>query len=132
MGLWGSVREPLVSGEVERLAQLLGGVYSSKGVTAIYGGCGSVGRDWVGQAVQCHCDDQTVVAAIKGGYCNPATAHTLRCLFFLEASFNILLSAVHVAGVDNGAADSGSRNQLNVFSPFCSQACRESTEITGI
>ena len=90
------------------------------------------GHGWVGQAVRCHCDNQAVVAAIKGGYCkDPAMAHMLRCLFFLEASFNISLSAVHVPGVDNGAADSVSRNQLERFFSLCPQARREATEIPG-
>ena len=53
--------------------------------------------------VQCHCDNQAVVAAVRGGYCkDPPMAHMLRCLFFLEAKFDLTLSAVHVPGVDNG------------------------------
>ena len=49
----------------------------------------------------------------------------LRCLFFLEARFDILLTATHVAEVDNKAADAISRNKLDVFfnlSPQASQA----------
>ena len=77
------------------------------------------GRFWCGKAVRCHCDNQSVVAAIRGGHCrDPAMAHMLRCLFFLEASFNLSLSAVHVAGVNNGAADSISRNRLDNFFLF--------------
>lgn len=32
-------------------------------------------------------------------------AHLLRCLFYLEAKYNFMLSAVHVPGVENEAAD---------------------------
>ena len=36
-------------------------------------------------------------------------------LFFLEARFDILLTATHVAGVDNKAADAISRKNLDMF-----------------
>ena len=74
------------------------------------------GQQWVGSSVLCHCDNAGVVAAVKGGYCkDPTLAHMLRCLFFLEARFDVLLSAKHVPGVENGAADSISRNNLPLF-----------------
>ena len=64
----------------------------------------------------CHCDNQGVVAAVRGGYCkDPAMAHMLRCLFFREAKFGFSLSAVHVSEKDNGAADAISRNKLDTF-----------------
>ena len=67
----------------------------------------------------CHCDNEGVVIAVKGGYCkDPTLAHMLRCLFFLEARFDVLLSAKQVPGVENGAADSISRNNLPLFSIF--------------
>jgi len=40
----------------------------------------------------------------------------LRCSFFLEAEFEVVLTAIHVLGVDNGPADAISRNNLDVFS----------------
>lgn len=41
---------------------------------------------------------------MKGGYCkDPTLAHMLRCLF-LEAKFDLILSACHVPGVENGVA----------------------------
>ena len=67
---------------------------------------GGGGGGGVGQIIQGNCGDQSVVAAIKGGYCrDPAMAHMLRCLFFLGARFQLTLTAAHVPGVDNGAAD---------------------------
>ena len=74
------------------------------------------GQAWGGSTVMCHCDNQGVVAAVRGGYCkDPAMAHMLRCLFFLEAKFGFSLSAEHVSGKDNGAADAISRNKLDTF-----------------
>lgn len=71
----------------------------------------------------CHCDNQSVVAAVWGGYCkDPAMAHLLRCLFFLEVKFGFSLSAVHVSGKDNGAADAISRNKLDTFFNLVPQA----------
>ena len=74
------------------------------------------GPQWVGSSVLCHCDNEGVVAVIRGGYCkDPSLAHMLRCLFFLEAKFDVVLTAVHVPGVRNGVADSISRNNLHTF-----------------
>ena len=53
----------------------------------------------------------------------------LRCLFFLEARFDILLTATHVAGVDNKAADAISRNKLDVFFNLFPQASQAPSRI---
>ena len=82
------------------------------------------GQQWVGSSVLFHCDNECV-AAVKGGYCkDPTLAHMLRCLFFLEARFDVLLSAKHVPGVENGVADSISRNNLPLFFNLLPQAHR--------
>ena len=66
------------------------------------------GPSWRGSTVLCHCDNEAVVVTVKSGYCrDPTLAHMLRCLFFLEAKYDTSLSAIHVSGVENGAADSG-------------------------
>ena len=49
-------------------------------------------------------------------------AHMLRCLFFLEAKWDMRLTAVHVPGVENGIADAVSRNNLDVFFHLLPQA----------
>ncbi len=68
------------------------------------------GECWRGCIVLCHCDNMSVVAAIKGSYCkDSAMVHLLRCLFYLEAKFCFKLTAEHVAGVENGVADAISR-----------------------
>lgn len=94
------------------------------------------GSEWAGLTVLCHCDNQSVVAAVKGGYCrDPSMAHMLRCLFFLEAKFDITLTASHVAGVENGAADAISRNKLDAFFALLPQAqqmaCRVPKGLVG-
>ncbi len=43
--------------------------------------------------------------------------HLLRCLHFLSAIHDIRISATHIVGVDNTAADAISRNNINQF--FC-------------
>lgn len=81
------------------------------------------GPQWAGLSVLCHCDNEGVVAAVKGGYCkDPALAHMLRCLFFLEAKFDVLLTARHIPGVENRAADSLSRDNLPLFFSILPQA----------
>ena len=81
------------------------------------------GAAWVGSTVCCHCDNQSVVASVRGGYCKDASmVHMLRCLFFLEAKFSLTLTAVHVPGVNNGAADAISRNRLDMFFHLVPQA----------
>ena len=90
------------------------------------------GRAWRGQVVLCHCDNQAVVAAIKGGYCKDTVmAHMLRCLFYVEARWNTKLMAKHIPGIQNVAADSVSRNNLDrLFSSF-PQANRTPLPVPG-
>ena len=52
-------------------------------------------------------------------------AHMFRCLFFLEAKYDLTLSAVHVPGVENQLADAISRNKLDSFFDFFPQAQRQ-------
>lgn len=78
---------------------------------------------WSGATVLCHCDNEVVVTAVKSGYCrDPTLAHMLQCLLFLEAKCDASLSAVHVPGVENGAANSISRNNLPLFFNLLPQA----------
>ncbi len=50
-------------------------------------------------------------------------AHMLRCLFYLEAKFDMCLTAVHVPGVENKVADAVSRNKLDAFFSSPSSGC---------
>ena len=43
-------------------------------------------------------------------------AHMLRCLFFLQAKFNLCLQGHHIPGTDNITANVLSRNRMDLFS----------------
>ena len=56
------------------------------------------------------------MAAISGGYGRElAMAHMLRCLFYLEAKFDMRSSLRKVPGVDDEVADAFSRNMIDLF-----------------
>ena len=78
----------------------------------------------------CYCDNQSVVEV---GTVRTLQWHIamLRCLFFLEAKFNLALTTVHVSGVDNGAVDAVSRNELDVFFCLCPQAQQTAKPMSG-
>lgn len=74
------------------------------------------GRLWIGDRIQCHCDNESVVAVISSRTSkNPSVMHLLRCLFFFEASFNFCVKAVHIPGAQNELADDLSRDRLSHF-----------------
>ena len=85
---------------------------------------------WKGNVVMCHCDNQSVVDVVRGGYGRDSRlALMLRCLFFLEAKFDCSLYAMHVPGIQNEAADSISRNNLNKFFHLNPQAQPQPSQI---
>ena len=62
------------------------------------------------------CDNSSLVVAInKGSSKEPMVMHLLRCLWFFSAFFEINISASHVQGVFNTAADMLSRNRAAQF-----------------
>ena len=72
------------------------------------------GRKWKGKSVQARSDNQAVVATINNQTSrDPAIMHLLRCLFFFEARFDIVLSATHLPGKQNELADHISRNNIS-------------------
>ena len=104
----------MVSSEVGGVAIFLHFFHSSERAATDH--CAIWGPQWEGSSVLCHCDNEGVVAVVRGGYCkDPLLAYMLRCLFFLEAKFDITLSATHVPGTENRTADSISRNNLSLF-----------------
>lgn len=57
-----------------------------------------------------------LVAAInKGSLSDKTVMHLIRCLWFFTAVFNIRITATHIAGKANNAADMFSRNQSEKF-----------------
>ena len=77
-------------------------------------------RTWSSKHVRRHSDNSAVVQAIN---IRTVKDHNLirllRCLFFVESQFNFRITAAHVNGSINTAADMLSRNNIaNFFSSF--------------
>ena len=80
--------------------------------------------------IQFQCDNQSLVMAInKGSAKDTMVMHLLRCLWFLIATFDIQITATHLPGVCNSAADMLSRNQRVEFLTAYPQASRTPTPI---
>ena len=74
------------------------------------------GREWENKSILCRCDNEAVVHIINTGTSrDPIAMGLMRCLSFISAKFNLLLSATHIAGAANGLADALSRNNLQLF-----------------
>ena len=87
--------------------------------------------------IRCHCDNAAAVAMInKRTSSHPLSMHLLRCLFFICAKHGITLSAAHLAGWKNKAADALSRDDISTFrnevkdaSPVPSTIAKELLEV---
>ena len=74
------------------------------------------GPSWAHSRVRCHCDNQSVVQDIRSRTSrHPHMMHLLRCLFFLEARYQLDVVCIHIPGVLNDLADDLSRNRLHSF-----------------
>ena len=81
------------------------------------------GPTWRGSSVQVLCDNAAVVAILnQNSSRDKEVMHLIRCLAFITAKFQFLLSASHIPGVENTAADALSRNNLDVFHSIYPQA----------
>ena len=68
------------------------------------------------RSTEFHCDNQCLVAVInKGSSKDAVVMHLLRCLWFFTTVFDIHITATHIAGKLNKAADMLSRNQAAKF-----------------
>ena len=77
------------------------------------------GCQWRNGTVRCRCDNAAVVAILRSGTSRcPKAMRLMRCLFVFAAKFNVVLVAEHVPGVENGAADALSRDNLPSFFPL--------------
>ena len=57
------------------------------------------GKHWENKSILCRCNNEAVVHIINTGTSKDPTAMGLmRCLYFIAAKFNLLLSATHLAG----------------------------------
>ena len=70
--------------------------------------------------VHAHCDNEAVVAVLNSGYSkDDQLMHLVRCLFFVLATWDISLMAVHIPGGFNIVADAILWNNLPLlFSKF--------------
>ena len=60
------------------------------------------GKRWTGSSVLCKCDNQSLVSVIMSRTSrDKPIMHLLRCLFFLEASFDCHLVASYIPGAVN-------------------------------
>ena len=74
------------------------------------------GSFWQGKHVCFHCDNMAVVQILRAHTGRgDIVLHLLHCLFFFLARYNIHLSAVHIPGTLNTAADALSRNHMSLF-----------------
>ena len=81
------------------------------------------GPNWQAHHILCQCDNQAVVAVLNKGSAKDLTlAHILRCISFYAAHYGFSLSAVHVPGEHNRAADALSRNNVQLFLSILPQA----------
>jgi len=88
------------------------------------------GKQWCGTCIRCNCDNAAVVAILNSGSSkNERVMHFMRSLFFILARYNMIISAMHVPGVENGAADALSRNNLSSFLSQVPFAQKEATQI---
>ena len=71
------------------------------------------GKQWRGR---CRCDNAAIVDILKAGRSkDERVMHLMQSLFFFLASYNIVLVGEHIAGVNNGAADALSRDDVHSF-----------------
>ena len=74
------------------------------------------GGRWHGRRLHCNCDNEGVVHVVASRYSRDSSImHLLRCLFFLEAYYDMHISASHIPGHANTLADHLSRNRISSF-----------------
>ena len=57
----------------------------------------TMGKEWLGSMVSCHCDNRAVVDVVNNGYSRDKDImHLLRCLFFISEHHNFLVEAIHI------------------------------------
>ena len=82
------------------------------------------------QRLKFRCDNHSLVDAItKGSSKEEMVMHLLRNLWFFTAVFDIEITASHIPGVQNTAADLLSRNQLERFLVMNPLASKKPTPI---
>ena len=86
------------------------------------------GHLWEGKSVRFRCDNVAVVAILRSGTSkDELIMHVMRCLAFITARFNFVVSASHIRGVDN--TDALSRDNAILFHSLHPQALPQATPI---
>ena len=81
------------------------------------------GPHWPSCHIHVRSDNMAVVAILKTRSSrDDCVMHLLRCLHFFCAKYGVRISATHIAGVENVAADALSRNNLQLFFLSCPKA----------
>ena len=92
--------------------------------------CAVWGKSLAKKRVEFQCDNQSLVTAInKGTAKDTLVMHLLRCLWFFTALFDIDITATHIAGVNNKAADMLSRNHMRRFFTVHPEALQYPTQV---
>ena len=88
------------------------------------------GKEWSGKSVRFWSDNSSVVALLNSGCSREEQLmHLMRCLVFITAKYNFVVSASHVKGTCNDLADALSRNNRAYFLSNYPQAQRSPTTI---
>ena len=88
------------------------------------------GHEWLGKSVRFWSDNSAVVALINSGSSRENTLmHLMRCLSFIMAKYNYVVSAAHIKGSHNILADALSRNNRAYFLSHYPQAQASPTSV---
>ena len=91
------------------------------------------GRQWTAAHVRVRFDNAAVVHILNRGYSRDSEVmHLMRCLHFIVARFNFRISAEHIQGTLNTAADALSRDSLCSFQDLMPAADHSPTPIPTI
>ncbi len=88
------------------------------------------GHSWLGKSVRFWSDNSSVVALINAGSSREnSLMHLMRCLSFITAKYNFVVSAAHIKGSQNDLADALSRNNRAYFLSHYPQAQESPTAV---
>ena len=87
------------------------------------------GKQWRGMKMLAYCDNEVVVSMIHSR--SSLDSRVMHLLFFIEASYDFVLTACHIAGRSNYLVDALSRNKLASFYAKFPQVDRSPTPVPG-
>ncbi len=123
-GSWGCLYVSVAAGSS-------GTPYSLSGVGGSHGRLRGMGQAVKSHMVMCKCNISAAVQVIKAWSCHyRGLMYLLRCLCFLEATFQFQLTACHLPGMHDTLVDLLSRNILPHFYSKVPNANREPTPIS--